>query len=142
MNLLGIKNGEHLLWCFAAGLLAACVYGFYAKCVIGKLIRGLAREDAVDEESALELKKIGCGSFIFKLALRKGSSLSESVIATENGKRYYLLPESKDKMLSKYGANSGSLLSLVLTLLVALVVAIICAALLPWITDIYKGLVA
>lgn len=141
MNILGIKNGEHLLWCFAAGLFAACIYGFYAKCVVGKLIRGLAREDAADEGSAVTLKQIGCGIFIFKLALRKGSSLSESVIATEDGKRYYLLPESKDKMLSKYGANSGSLLSLVLTLLIAAVVAIICAALLPWVTDMYKGLV-
>jgi len=139
LKLLGIKNGEHLLWCFAAGLIAACVYGFFAKCVIGKLIRGLAREDASDEQSAIFLKSIGCGGFIFKLVLSKGSTLSDSVIATEDG-RYYLLPENKDKMLSKYGANSGSLISLVLTLLVALVVAILCAALLPWITDLYKGL--
>lgn len=120
----------------------ACVYGFYVKCVIGKLIRGLAREDASDEHSAVTLRSLGCGSFLFKFALRKGTTLSEAVVATEDGERYYLLPETKEKMLAKYGANSASLMSLVLTLLAAVIAAILCAALLPWATDMFKGLIA
>ncbi|MBQ3081450.1 MAG: hypothetical protein IJC49_03255 [Clostridia bacterium] len=141
MNLLGIASGEHLLWCFAAGLMIACVYGFYAKCVIGKLIRGLAREDACDEHSAVTLNSLGCGGPLFGFALRKGTALSESVIATEDGERYYLLPEAKEKMLAKYGANSSTLISLVVTLLAAVIAAILCAALLPWATDLFKGLI-
>ncbi len=142
MNILGIKSGEHLLWCFAAGLIIACAYGFYVKCVIGKLVRGLAAEDAVDDVSAVTLKSIGCGSFLFKLALRKGTSLSEAVLASEDGERYYLAPELKEKTLAKYGANSSSLISLVVALLGAAIAAVLCAALLPWAVEVFKGLVA
>lgn len=142
MNILGIKSGEHLLWCFAAGLMIACMYGFYVKCIIGKLVRGLAAEDATDEATAITLKSIGCGSFLFKFALRKGTSLSEAVIAVDEGERYYLNPELKEKVLAKYGAGSGSLISLVVTLVGAVIAAMLCAALLPWMVDIFKGLTA
>ena len=141
MNLLGINSSEHLLWCFAAGLMIACLYGFYVKCVIGKLVRGLAREDAFDEYSAVELSSVGCGGALFKFALRKGTSLSEAIVPAEDGKRYYIQPDLKEKTLAKYGANGGSLISLLLTLVAAFIAAVLCAALLPWATDVFKGLI-
>jgi len=140
LGFLGIQSGTHLLWCFAAGLMVACIYGFYVKCVTGKLIRGLVREDACDETSAVTLKSIGCGASLYRFVLRGGTSLAAAVIAVDGGARYYLDPEQKEKMLAKYGAGSYSLFSLVLTLLAALLVTVLCAALLPWAIDAFKGL--
>ncbi len=141
-DILGIESGVHLLWCFAAGFMVACIYAFYTKCVTGKLIRGLVREDACDAASALTLNQLGCKGALYRFALRKGASLSDSVIAVEDGeneKRFYLKPEEKEKMLMKYGAGSISFLSLILTLLAALVAACIGAILLPTITQYFKG---
>lgn len=140
MTLLGIGSSVHLMWCFAAGLLIACIYGFYVRCVIGKLVRGLAREDAFDEHSAIELSSIGCGGALFTFALRKGTALSEAVVPTEDGKRYYIQPEMKEKTLAKYGAKGGSLISLLVTIVAAFIAAVLCAALLPWATKIFKDL--
>lgn len=140
MDILGIQSAQHLLWCFAAGFMVACVYAFYVKCVTGKLVRTLAREDACDEGSALTLKEIGCSSGVYRFALRKGTSLSESIVAAnpdEAEKRYYIKPEAKEKLLSKYGANSRGLLSLILTLLAALVAACVGAMMLPFVTDYF-----
>lgn len=135
---LGIETGEQLLWCFAIGFMVACVYAFCVKCFTGRLVRALVREEAQDEASALTLAQISCSGFLYRFALRGGSTLSRSVVVAdpkEAEKRYYILPEEKDKLLSKYGADAGSLLSLVLTLLAAFIAAVIGSALLPVVTE-------
>lgn len=143
MGILGIKSGEHLLWCFAIGFMVACVYAFCVKCVTGKLIRALVREDACNEASALTLAQLGCKGAFYRFALRKGTSLSEAVVtADENDaeKRYYLKPDEKEKMLLKYGAGTNGMFSLLLTLLAAMVAAIIGAMLLPVISGYFGNL--
>lgn len=134
----GIDTLSQLLWCFAIGFMVACVYAFFVKCVIGKLVRTLAREEAQDKASALSLARISCRGFIYRFALRSGSTLSRSIAVAdpdEAEKRYYILPEEKDKLLSKYGANAGSLVSLLLTLFVALIATVIGSLLMPFISE-------
>lgn len=143
MGILGIQSAQHLLWCFAIGFMVACVYAFYVKCVTGKLIRALVREDACDSASALTLAELGCTGAAYRFALRKGASLSEAVLVAnpdQGEKRYYIKPEEREKLLSKYGANARGLLSLVLTLLAALIAACIGAMLLPVITGYFEGI--
>lgn len=134
----GIDTLSQLLWCFAIGFMVACVYAFCVKCFTGRLVRALVREEAQDEASALTLAQISCGGFLYRFALRGGSTLSRSIAVAdpkEAEKRYYILPEEKEKLLSKYGADAGSLASLLLTLLVALIATAIGALLMPFVSE-------
>lgn len=134
----GIDTLSQLLWCFAIGFMVACVYAFFVKCFIGRLVRALVREEAQDEASALTLAQLSCRGFMYRFALRGGSTLSRSIAVAdpkEIEKRYYILPEEKDKLLSKYGADAGSLVSLLLTLLAALIAAAIGSLLMPVVSE-------
>lgn len=114
--------------------MAACVWAFCVKFVAGRLIGALVREDACDGKSALTLSQLGCKGFLYRFALRKGTTLSEAVpfVSEDDAeKRYYLKPEAKEKMLQKYGEGTKGLMSLVLTLLAALIAAAVIAALIP-----------
>ena len=134
MKILGIKSDVYLLWCFAIGFMAACIFVYISKTVGGKLVRALVKEDACDEESAMTLKQLGCKGIFYRMALHKGSVLTRSVGTVDSQdaeRRYYLKPEEKEKMLLKYGKNKNSLPLLLLSLLVSLAAAFLLAALLP-----------
>lgn len=134
MNVIGLDSVETLIWCFAGGVVAACVYAFYAKGVIGKLIRALIAKNAFDEASAVTAEAAGCKSFIYRFALRKGSIQNGAVTATADG-RYYVTSDAKDKLLSKYGSGSDSLLQLVLVLVLVIVAVVLIAALYPMVAE-------
>ena len=136
---IGIESGEHLLWCFAVGAVFAGIYAFYAKFVLGKLVRALIERDAREEDSAKTLEELGCTGFYFRFALRKGSLFSKS-LARADGRRWFIPSENAEKLQSKYKADRSSLFSLLLALLLILTAALILAALLPALVKFFEDL--
>lgn len=134
MKVIGMESAEMLMWCFAGGVIIACIYAFYAKGIIGKLIRALIKANAFDEASAVLPESVGCKSFIYRYIMRGGSIQNGAVVCIEGGK-CYINSNCKEKMLSKFGKSEASVIQLAIVLVLVIVAVVLIAALYPVISE-------
>lgn len=127
---------ELLIWCFAGGIVVACLYAFYAKAIVGKLIRALVKGGAIGEEKAVALDAVGCGGFIYRFIMRGGTLQNGAVLSTGDEK-CYIKPGCEEKLLSKFGRDDASILSLAIVLTMTIVAVLLIAALYPTIADLF-----
>ena len=142
MTVIGILSSKHFLWCIFCGIIIACVYAYYVRGVLGRLVRALIQNEAFDEETALTPAELGLSGFAYKFALRKKSNFREHIKVVGKEKRCYVEPEKVEKLSKKYGENDMGITSLLLTLCAFLLVGCIIAAVLPEIELLIKGLVS
>ncbi len=138
MGVLGIISSEHFMWCIAIGIGVACVYGYYIRGVLGRLVRRLLEAEAFNQESAVSPADVDCTGLLYKFALRKKSHFREHVQIADG--KCYVKAEDAEKLAAKYGNTEGSVLSLLVTLCVFLIVACIVAAFMPQIEAFVKGI--
>lgn len=127
MKLLGISSGQTFVWCAAGGVIAACVGTFYSKAIVGKIVRGLIREEAFDEETAKSLADIGCKGPLYRFHLRKGTAQNGAILQAAEG-RYYLDKGRVEKLAAKYGVEEPSLGGLLAALGAASLAGVLIAA--------------
>ncbi len=140
MKLLGISSGQTFVWCVAGGVLAACVGTFYSKAIVGKIVRGLVKEEAFDENSAKRLEDIGCKGPLYRFHLRKGTAQNGAIMQGAKGK-YYIDSGKVDKLVAKYGTKEPSFAGLCAALGVACLAGVLFAVYYDDIVDIIGGLI-
>lgn len=120
-----------IVFCLIAGILIAFFWNFLTRLLFGRLVAGLMEKGAESEESAVTLEELGIKNVgLIRFALSRKSTLSKLVgvkLPDGEGERKYFLPsEKRDKAKSIYGAQQGTLLSLVIALvLIALLVVLL-----------------
>ncbi len=139
MTVIGILSSSHFMWCICIGIGVACVYAYYVRGVLGKIVRALIESNAFDEATAVSPSELELDGFIYKFALRKRSHFRESVKTTEDG-RFFVEKDSVEKLSAKYGETDTGVTALLLTLCAFLVVACIISAFMPQIELLVKGL--
>ncbi len=142
MGIIGILSSSHFMWCICAGIAASCVYAFYVRGVLGRLIRALIESEAFSEETAVTAAELGLDGAIYRFALRKRSHFRDHVKVVGEEKRCFVEKENVDKLMAKYGRTDTGVTSLLLTLCAFLVVACIIAAFLPQIELFVKSLIS
>ncbi len=142
MTVIGILSSKHFLWCICGGIILACVYAYYVREVLGKLVRALIENEAFDEETALTPAEMGLNGTIYRFALRKRSHFRDHVKTVGKENRCYIDNDSVEKLSKKYGESDTGVTSLLLTLCAFLLVGCIIAAFLPEIELLLKGLMS
>ncbi|MBE6692145.1 MAG: hypothetical protein E7586_02270 [Ruminococcaceae bacterium] len=124
-----------ILWMFMLGICAAIVSVYYNNRFLGRIIRKLIEIDATNAESALSPKELGVKITPFvKYALRPGTSFSQTVLTTEDGK-YYIADNKVDMAKAKYSGKDSSLLFVIISILLLLLVTFALTTVFPDIVD-------
>ncbi len=125
-----------IIWMFALGAAIAMCVMYYNIRFLGRLVRKLIEIDATSPESALTLEEIDIKlSPALKHSLRPGTSFSETVLRTEDG-RYYIAPDKLSMAKSKYRGKDVNLVFMLLTFILLAVFAYALTLILP---DIIEG---
>lgn len=128
-----------ILWMFMLGICAAIVSVYYNNRFLGRIIRKLIEIDATNAESALSPKELGVKITPFvKYALRPGTSFSQTVLTTEDGK-YYIADNKVDMAKAKYSGKDSSLLFVIISILLLLLVTFALTTVFPDIVDSFAA---
>lgn len=116
---------------FAIGSLTV----YYNTRFAGRIVRALIGIDAVAPEAAMTLEDLGIKPDpVMRFALRKGSSLSEIVLKTGDG-RYYINSEKLTMAKRKYRDEHISAVFLLLLMFIVCVFALACTYIFPEILE-------
>ena len=127
-----------ILWMFMLGICAAIITVYYNNRFLGRIIRKLIEIDATNADSALSPKELGVKITPFvKYALRPGTSFSQTVLTTEDGK-YYIADNKVDMAKAKYSGKESSLLFVIICILLLLLVTFALTAVFPDIVDSFS----
>ena len=104
-----------MIWMFALGAAIAMIVMYYNIRFLGRLVRKLIEIDATSPETALTLEEINIKlSPAIKRSLRPGTSFSETVLRTEDG-RYYIAPDKLSMAKSKYRGKDVNLVFILIS---------------------------
>ena len=124
-----------ILWMFTLGVCAAIITVYYNNRFLGKLVRKLIEIDATSEETALLPDDIGVKITPFvKHALRSGTSFSQTVLKTADGK-FYISPDKVAMAKSKYSGKDTSFVFVIICILLLLLVTFIMITVFPDVID-------
>ena len=127
-----------ILWMFMLGICAAIISVYYNNRFLGRIIRKLIEIDATNADSALSPKELGVKITPFvKYALRPGTSFSQTVLTTDDGK-YYIADNKVDMAKAKYSGKESSLLFVIICILLLLLVTFALTAVFPDIVDSFS----
>ena len=113
---------SYLIWMFIIGASIAMIVMYYNVRFLGKFVRKLIQIDATSPESAMSFEELGLKmSPALKYSLRPGTSFSETVLTTADG-RFYIAPDKVSMAKSKYKGKDTTIVFIALCIL-ALVVA-------------------
>lgn len=116
---------------FMIGASAAMCISYYNSRFLGRLVRKLIEIDATSPESALSIEELGLKMTpALKYSLRPGTSFSETVIGTQDG-RYYIAPDRLSMAKAKYRGKDTTIVFLLLCLAALAVVAFALTLILP-----------
>ena len=125
-----------ILWMFMFGASAAIISVYYNSRFLGRLVRALIKIDATSPESAMTPEELGIKiTPALKNSLRSGTSFSQTVLKTEDG-RYYISAEKLDMAKSKYRGKDTSVIFVFICILVLFVVTLALNYILP---DMIEG---
>lgn len=125
-----------IIWMFVLGASIAMCVSYYNSRFLGSLVRKLIEIDASSPETALTLEEMGLKmSPALKYSLRPGTSFSETVLKTEDG-RYYIAPDKIGISKTKYRGKDTTIVFLLLCILGIVVVGFALDHILP---DILKS---
>ena len=128
-----------IVWMFVIGISVAMCVSYYNSRFLGRLVRKLLEIDATSPEAALTLDELGLKeSPALKTSLRPGTSFSETVIKTEDG-RFYIAPDKVDIAKSKYRGKDITIVFLFLCLVALVAVGLVLAYILPDILESTGG---
>lgn len=124
-----------MIWMFALGAAIAMIVMYYNIRFLGRLVRKLIEIDATSPETALTLEEIDIKlSPAIKRSLRPGTSFSETVLRTEDG-RYYIAPDKLSMAKSKYRGKDVNLVFILISFVMLAVFAYVLTLILPDIID-------
>ncbi len=104
------------------GVCAAIFSVYYNNRFLGRIVRRLIEIDATNADAALSPKELGIKITPFvKYALRPGTSFSQTVLKTEDGK-YYIAENKLSMAKSKYSGKDTSLLFVIICIILLLLV--------------------
>ncbi len=149
------------------GLVAASLFMFYNKNVLGSLIRKLDGAEAYDRVSAKTLAELGCEkNFFCKMSLRCGNSVRKvvSVAPTEDEElpddvtllaasafgrrtstltdRFYLPQSKRDAAITRFDPKGSGWLSVLLMAVIGLLLVIVIFKLAPFIAGLIEQAIA
>ena len=114
---------SNLIWMFVIGAAIAMIVMYYNVRFLGQLVRKLLQIDATSPESAISLDELGLKmSPAVRYSLRPGTSFSETVLSTEDG-RYYIAPDKVSMAKSKYKGKDTTIVFVLLCIVTLAVVA-------------------
>ncbi len=114
---------SYLIWMFVIGASIAMIVMYYNVRFLGKFVRKLIQIDATSPESAMTFEELGLKmSPAVKYSLRPGTSFSETVLCTQDG-RYYIAPDKVSMAKSKYKGKDTTIVFILLCILALIVVA-------------------
>lgn len=114
---------SYLIWMFVIGAAIAMIVMYYNVRFLGKFVRKLLQIDATSPESAISFEELGLKmSPAVKYSLRPGTSFSETVLSTADG-RYYIAPDKVSMAKSKYRGKDTTIVFVLLCILALAVVA-------------------
>ena len=144
MNLSDLLTGGNItlasiLWPLIAGVILAACAVFFNKQTVGKFVKKLFDEQAVNEESAKSLAELGFEkNSLVKFALRTGSTLrkvihvapcdSEDNTAAE---RYYIPDECAYRAEVTYNPDGSSVLTIVIAIVMFIGITVILTTIIP-----------
>ena len=132
----------NIIWMFLLGVGVAVAIFYYNNRFLGNLVRKLIEIDAVSPETALTPKELGIKmSPALKYSLRPGSSFSETVIKTEDG-RYYVAPDKVEMAKTKYRSKNASFFYILLTFFIILVFGLAFTYVFPNMLETYINSIA
>jgi len=124
------------VWSLFLGIVLAGVGTVYNTQILGGFVRLLLERKALSPDSALTLEEAGYAKNHFvRFALRDKSTFRK-IVASEDGKRFYI-PEDKAIHASfRYEAKGNGLVGFAITVILFAVVAFLTSMLLPVLLDL------
>ncbi len=114
-----------VIYCFIIGIVIAFAISLVTKSIYGRLVDALVRNLANSPDNAKTLDEIGIKkNFLLDSALSQKTLLS-SLIKSDDGIRFYILPEKQKKAQSLFGTEKLSLWSIVIAVLLFAVIFIL-----------------
>lgn len=124
-----------IIWMFALGAAIAACMMYYNSRFLGGLVRKLLEIDATAPESAMTLEELNIKlTPALKRALRPGTSFSDTVLTTADG-RYYIAPDKVSMAKAKYRGKDVDLLYIILILVIIGISAAALTNILPKLID-------
>ncbi len=115
-----IENIDSILivvYCFIIGIVIAFAISLATKSIYGKLVDALVHNSANSPDCAKTFEELGVkNNFIISSALSHKTVLS-SLINSDDGIRFYILPEKQKKAQSLFGKEKLSVWSIVIAVL-------------------------
>ncbi len=168
LTFLNDPNGfKWLIFGLYFGLIAASLFMFYNKNVLGSLIRKLDGAGAYDRDSAKTLSELGCEkNFFYRIALKRGSSVRKAVAIAPNGEeelpddisvlsaaalgrkcspktdRFYIPESKRDATVGRFNAKGSGWLSVLLIVVIGLVLVIAIFKLAPFVAGLIEKAIA
>ena len=128
-----------VLWAFMIGVSVAALYVFFVRKKLGGFVRKLLQNNAFTPESALSMEELGeKPSFFLRRTLRIGSVFSRTVLCEND--RYYIPEECVQKAESKYKANTGGVVILLVAIALFAIVTLVCVYVFPALAQSIVGL--
>jgi hypothetical protein len=144
MNLSDLLTGGNttlasILWPLIAGVILAACAVFFNKQTVGKFVKKLFDEQAINEESAKSLAELGFEkNTIVKIALRTGSTLRKVIHVvpidgedTTAAERYYIPDECAYRAEVTYNPDGSSILTIVIAIVMFIAMAVILMTVIP-----------
>ena len=124
-----------IIWLFALGVAVAMSIMYYNVRFLGRLVRKLIEIDASSPESALTLEDLNFKlTPALKYSLRPGTSFSQTVLRTADG-RYYIAPDKLSMAKLKYKGKDVNIVFILVTFALLAIFAYALTLVLPDIID-------
>ncbi len=124
-----------IIWLFMIGVGAATLMVFYNNRFLGKLVRALIAIDATSPETAISLEELDIKmTYFIRNALRPGTSFSETVMKTEDG-RFYIAPDKVALAKSKYRSKDATIGFILMSIVIILVATLALTYIMPEAVD-------
>ncbi len=128
-----------ILWTLTLGVAAATLIVYYNSRFLGRFVRALLQIDATSPETAVSAEELKIKlSPAVKFSLRPGTSFSQTVLTTEDG-RYYISPSRVSLAKAKYRGKDTTIVFVLIIFVILGIFSLAISYLFPNLLDFAGG---
>lgn len=140
-------NVPTLVWAIYAGLVLGTLVMYYNKAVLGKGVRAILEQGAIEKDKARTAEELGFAKNPFILHSIEKGALSRYIHrtrqedASDDTLGYYITEEDRIRAELRYSSNGSDLYVVIISIVLLTLVAFLLSRYLPELLSLAKGLI-
>lgn len=130
------SSGNLLVWALYISIIIVALISLYNKVFLGKFVKHLIKNKAVDNDSAISPISAGHKNIFLKYALKRSTVFRKIVVSDDENedilaKRYYITDKNYSRAKNLYAQNGASPVFIIFIAIIMLVVVALLYNILP-----------